>query len=105
MVGPANWCKTSLNRCSEFVDQVYVPDLLAIASFYKDWGGIGNTGGNFLSFGDFPGKSMWDADAFLVPRGVILGGDVSKDSPRLTLDKGDEIQEFRQPFLVQIWCW
>jgi hydrogenase large subunit len=82
-----------IKQMQEFVDQVYVPDLLAIASFYKDWGGIGNTGGNFLSFGDLPGKSMWDADAFLIPRGVILGGDVSKIHP-VDFDKEDEIQEF-----------
>ena len=40
----------------EFVDQVYVPDTLAIASFYKDWfktGGREGTG-NFLTYGDFP---------------------------------------------------
>jgi hydrogenase large subunit len=70
-----------------------VPDLLAIASFYKDWGGIGDTGGNFLSFGEFPGKSIWDTESLLVPRGVILGGDLSKIHP-IDLDKGDEIQEF-----------
>jgi hydrogenase large subunit len=82
-----------IKQMQEFVDQVYVPDLLAIASFYKDWGAIGDTGGNFMSFGDLPGKSIWDTDSFLIPRGVILGGDLSKIHP-IDLDKGDEIQEF-----------
>jgi len=82
-----------ITQMREFVDQVYVPDLLAIASFYKDWGAIGDTGGNFMSFGDFPAKSIWDTDSLLVPRGVILGGDLSKIHP-IDLDKGDEIQEF-----------
>ena len=82
-----------ITQMREFVDQVYVPDLLAIASFYKEWGGIGDTGGNFLSFGEFPGKSIWDTESLLVPRGVILGGDLSKIHP-IDLDKGDEIQEF-----------
>ena len=27
----------------DFVDNVYIPDLLAIAGFYKDWGKIGGT--------------------------------------------------------------
>jgi [NiFe] hydrogenase large subunit len=27
----------------DFVEKVYIPDLLAVASFYKDWGGIGGT--------------------------------------------------------------
>jgi [NiFe] hydrogenase large subunit len=37
----------------EFIKNVYIPDLLAVASFYKDWGGIGGTT-NFLAYGDFP---------------------------------------------------
>src|SRR5512147_1956033 len=30
-----------IRKMREFVDQVYVPDTLAIASFYKDWGSLG----------------------------------------------------------------
>jgi hydrogenase large subunit len=33
------------DRCTELVDKLYIPDLLAIASFYKDWlygGGLSN---------------------------------------------------------------
>ncbi len=82
-----------IKQMREFVDQVYVPDLLAIASFYKEWGGIGDTGGNFLSFGDMPGKSFWDTDSYLIPRGVILNHDISTIHP-IDLDKEDEIQEF-----------
>ena len=82
-----------IKQMQEFVDQVYLPDLLAIASFYKDWGGIGNTGGNFMAFGDLPGKSIWDKDSFLIPRGVILNGDLSTVHS-IDLDKDDEIQEF-----------
>ena len=36
-----------------FIKNVYVPDLLAVASFYKDWGAIGGTT-NFLAWGEFP---------------------------------------------------
>jgi len=82
-----------IKQMRDFVDQVYVPDLLAIAGFYKDWGGIGDTGGNFLSFGDMPSKSFWDTDSYLIPRGVILNHDISTIHP-IDLDKDDEIQEF-----------
>jgi hydrogenase large subunit len=82
-----------IKQMREFVDQVYVPDTLAVASFYKDWGGIGDTGGNFLSFGDLPSKGFWDTDSYLVPRGVILNKDISTIHP-IDLDKDDEIQEF-----------
>src|SRR5512147_1445716 len=41
-------------RAKEFVDKVYLPDVLAVAPFYLDWAAIGAGTGNFLSYGDFP---------------------------------------------------
>jgi hydrogenase large subunit len=82
-----------ITQMRTFVDQVYVPDTLAIAGFYKDWGGIGDTGGNFLSFGDLPSKGFWDTDSYLIPRGVILNHDLSTIHP-IDLDKDDEIEEY-----------
>ncbi|HET9701586.1 MAG TPA: nickel-dependent hydrogenase large subunit [Burkholderiales bacterium] len=76
-----------------FVDQVYVPDTLAIAGFYKDWGAQGEGLGNFLTYGDFPAKTMWDPDSFMIPRGVILNRDLTKVHP-LDLHAEDQIQEF-----------
>jgi hydrogenase large subunit len=46
-----------------------------------------------MAFGDLPGKSIWDKDSFLIPRGVILNGDLSTVHS-IDLDKDDEIQEF-----------
>ena len=39
-----------------FIDNVYIPDLLAIASFYKHWGAIGGglSSKNVMSYGEFP---------------------------------------------------
>lgn len=54
----------------DFVDNVYIPDLLAIASFYKDWGGIGGTT-NFLAWGEFP-QSSNEPKSLMFPRGVIF---------------------------------
>jgi hydrogenase large subunit len=82
-----------IKQMREFVDQVYVPDTLAIAGFYKEWGGMGDTGGNFLSFGDLPSKSFWDTDSYLIPRGVILNHDLSTLHP-IDLDDDKEIQEY-----------
>ncbi|MFH1817947.1 MAG: nickel-dependent hydrogenase large subunit [Pseudomonadota bacterium] len=82
-----------IRQMREFVDQVYVPDTLAIAGFYKDWAGRGEGLGNFLSFGDLPSKSFWDTDSYLIPRGVILNRDLSKIHP-IDLDADNEIQEF-----------
>ncbi len=69
--------KDSIDRMIEFVDQVYIPDLLAIAPYYLDYAAIGEGLGNFLSWGEFPGTDNSDTSKFLVPRGVIMNRDLS----------------------------
>jgi Ni,Fe-hydrogenase I large subunit len=61
-----------------FVDQVYIPDVLAVASFYRDWFGRGEGLGNFLSYGEYPAGGIKDTARFFLPRGVILNRDLSK---------------------------
>ncbi len=82
-----------LGRMSEFVHQVYVPDTLAIAGFYKDWFKQGEGLGNFLTYGDFPAKGYGDSASYLVPAGVILNRDLSRIEP-VDLDAENEVQEF-----------
>jgi hydrogenase large subunit len=83
-----------ITQMREFVDQVYVPDTLAIAGFYKDWGARGEGLGNFLTFGEFPGaKGIWDTDSMMIPRGVILNRDLSTIHP-VDMHADGEIQEF-----------
>ncbi|NLP57863.1 nickel-dependent hydrogenase large subunit [Lutibacter sp. B1] len=67
-----------LKEGKQFVEQVYIPDLLAIASFYKDWGAIGKGFGNYMSYGDFPTNGYADLSSFKFPQGVILDRDLSK---------------------------
>jgi len=55
-----------------FVEQVYIPDLLAVASFYKDWASIGGGLRNYLVYGDLPTKGYGDPSSFMFPRGAIL---------------------------------
>ncbi|MEJ2128467.1 MAG: nickel-dependent hydrogenase large subunit [Woeseiaceae bacterium] len=66
-----------ITQMREFVDQVYVPDTLAIASFYKDWGAQGEGVGNFLCYGDLPENGIADPSSYLFPRGAILNRDLS----------------------------
>ncbi|MCA1805307.1 MAG: nickel-dependent hydrogenase large subunit [Xanthomonadaceae bacterium] len=82
-----------IHSMRDFVDQVYVPDTLAIAGFYKDWATQGEGIGNFMTYGDFPDKDMADIDSFLVPRGVILDRDLSRVH-EMDLNADDQIQEF-----------
>jgi hydrogenase large subunit len=69
--------QAAIDQMRGFVDQVYLPDTLAIASFYKDWAGRGEGLGNFLCYGDLPAKSMSDPSSFFLPAGVILNRDLS----------------------------
>jgi hydrogenase large subunit len=65
-------------KAQAFVDQVYVPDVLAVAGFYRDWFGRGEGLGNFLSYGDYPQGGVKDPARFYLPRGAIFGHDLSK---------------------------
>ncbi len=62
----------------EFVEQVYIPDLLAIAGYYKDWGAIGGGLPNYLSYGEFPTKGYNNPEYFKFPRGAILDRNLSE---------------------------
>ncbi len=61
-----------------FVEQVYVPDLLAVAGFYKDWAAIGGGLENYLAYGDLPTRGYRDTASFLLPRGAILGRNLNE---------------------------
>ena len=64
----------------DFVTRVYIPDLLAVASFYKDWAGYGRGVGNYLAYGEYPADDTTTPALFL-PSGVIRGRDLSKTEP------------------------
>ncbi|MBX3527018.1 MAG: nickel-dependent hydrogenase large subunit [Rhodoblastus sp.] len=82
-----------IGRMTAFVDQVYVPDTLAIASFYKDWFARGEGLGNFMTFGDFPSDGSANPAKRLLPAGVILNRDLSHIEP-VDLNDPAQVQEF-----------
>jgi hydrogenase large subunit len=82
-----------IHKMQSFVDEVYVPDLLAIAGFYKDWGLRGEGLGNFLTYGDFPEKGMDDPASFMIPSGAILNRDLTTVHD-VDMNAADEIQEY-----------
>jgi len=90
-----NLVKGIIDRTKEFVEQVYVPDLLAIASFYKGWlygGGLSSK--NIMSYGDIPERANdYTTSNLLLPRGAIINGDLAKVHE---IDHRDpaQIQEF-----------
>ncbi|MBL8959759.1 MAG: nickel-dependent hydrogenase large subunit [Gemmatimonadetes bacterium] len=66
-----------IKRARRFVEEVYWPDLVAIAGFYKDWGAIGGGVPNFLACGEFPDADVRDLKSLYFPRGIILNRDLS----------------------------
>ncbi|SMC27223.1 [NiFe] hydrogenase large subunit [Desulfacinum hydrothermale DSM 13146] len=60
----------------DFVNNVYLPDVLAVAGFYKDWAGIGGTT-NFLAYGEFP-QSAKEPESLFLPRGAIFKRNLKK---------------------------
>jgi hydrogenase large subunit len=82
-----------ISQADEFVNQVYIPDLLAVASFYKDWASYGSGLKNYLCYGEYPTKGYNQPDYFKIPRGVVLNRDLSHVYPVNPRDP-QEIKEF-----------
>lgn len=83
-----------LRQGKEFIDQVYIPDLLMIADVYKDeWSKIGGGVRNYLSYGDFPLHGYAGVEDFLTPRGIVLDRDLSKVYP-VDANSPEEIKEY-----------
>lgn len=66
-----------IDKARAFVNQVYIPDLLAIASYYKDWtygGGIGN----YLVYGTLSHQREKSDQTDVFPGGVILNRNLNE---------------------------
>jgi hydrogenase large subunit len=90
-----NLVSSIIDQMVTFVDQVYLPDLQAIASFYKDWTyGGGLSGKSVMSYGDIPEHANdYSAASLKLPRGVILNGNLAEVYP-VDLTDPSQVQEF-----------
>jgi [NiFe] hydrogenase large subunit/hydrogenase large subunit len=70
-----------IQRARRFVDEVYWPDLLAIAGFYKDWAGIGGGVGNYLAVGEFPDGDWRESETNYFPAGIVMGRNLAEVLP------------------------
>lgn len=82
-----------IDQADEFVNQVYIPDLLAVASFYKDWANYGGGLHNYLAYGEFPTKGYAQIESFKYARGAVLNRDLSTVHPVNPRDT-QEIKEY-----------
>ena len=90
------YVKRLLEEAKTFIDQVYIPDLVAVAGFYKsDWASIGGGLSNYLSFGDFPMNGYNDANAglFKFPRGIVLDRNLN-EVIEINASSQEEVQEY-----------
>ncbi|MDD5035183.1 MAG: nickel-dependent hydrogenase large subunit [Methylococcaceae bacterium] len=90
-----NLVSSIIDRTIEFIEQVYLPDLKAIASFYKDWlygGGLSSQ--NVMSYGDIPENANdRSLSNLLLPHGAIINGNL-KEVHEVDLRDPKQIQEF-----------
>lgn len=61
-----------------FTEKVYIPDLLAVASFYKHWAGIGGGVRNYLSCGEFQNDNVSNTTNCWLPAGFIRDRNLAK---------------------------
>lgn len=90
-----NLVSSLIDRTIEFVDNVYIPDIMAIGGFYKGWlygGGLSSL--NVLAYGDIPDRANdFSPSNLMMPHGAIINGKLEEVHP-VDLRNPDEIQEF-----------
>ena len=96
--GHISFLRDLVKGAQKFVEQVYIPDVLAIAPLYKEWFGHGEGLGNFLCYGDYSSGNQKDPSTFLFPRGIVMGRDLTK----VLSGRSRQDHRIRQPFLVRL---
>ncbi|TAK02590.1 MAG: nickel-dependent hydrogenase large subunit [Chloroflexota bacterium] len=64
-----------IDGARDFVEGVYLPDVLYLADAYRDATEVGRGLGNLLAYGEFPEDDS-DAPRLLLPRGRLMDGDL-----------------------------
>jgi len=70
-----------LTTMRAFVEQVYIPDVLLVASAYPDWTGYGGGTRNFLTYGGYGTGAITDTGSYLFPRGIVKDLDLTRVLP------------------------
>lgn len=77
--------RSKMKKLQTFVDNCYIPDVLAVASEFPEYFEVGRGCGNFLAYGVFPESA--DSSQKLLPSGVLMNGSLSAFDPsRITED-------------------
>ncbi len=73
------WVKQLVEEVRGFIQQVYLPDVIAIGALYKDWLAYGAGVTNYLAVPDMVLDSK--GTKFDLPGGTIMGGDLKTVKP------------------------
>ena len=73
------WVKQLVEEVRGFIQQVYLPDVIAIAALYKDWLAYGAGITNYLAVPDMVLDTK--GTEFDLPGGTIIGGDLKTVKP------------------------
>lgn len=90
-----NFVSDIINQSTEFIENVYIPDIIAVGNFYKGWlYGGGLSGKSVLAYGDIPENANdYSAKNLLMPPGAIINGNLKEVHP-VDLRDPEQIQEF-----------
>ncbi|MGP8245013.1 MAG: nickel-dependent hydrogenase large subunit [Bryobacteraceae bacterium] len=88
-----NLVRDLITQARRVVEGLYVPDLMAVASFYPEWTKIGGGLGNYMSYGDVPRNGIDDVAHYRFPRGVLVGRDLTRILPVDPADSGQVREE------------
>ena len=91
-----NYMRDIAKEAVDMVNNVYLPDVKAIASFYPEWFKLGRgiSAQNLLCYGDFPEiANDWSDKSLLMPAGAIINGKLEEILPVDPRDP-EQIQEF-----------
>jgi hydrogenase large subunit len=88
-----NYVRDLITQARQVVEGLYVPDLLALASFYPEWTKIGGGLGNYMAYGDIPQNGIDDPRQYRFPRGVVVGRDLTHVLPVDPADTGQVLEE------------
>jgi len=83
-----------MQKSMDFVQRAYLPDMELIGLRYRDEALAGHGGGvrNYMSFGGMSlNEQPWDRRSYLLPRGIVLGRDLSTVHPVDAAKIGEEV--------------
>jgi hydrogenase large subunit len=73
------WVKQLVEEVNGFIQNVYVPDVIAVGALYKDWLPFGAGVTNYMAVPDMPLDTK--GTQFDLPGGTIMNGDLSTIKP------------------------